>query len=313
MPKHPSPYLEFDRNVWKQFRRETPMTLSDEDLVKLQGQLEPVSASEVMEIYLPLSRLLNLYVAATQQLYNVTGKFLGHAAPKVPYIIGVAGSVSVGKSATSRILKALLSRWEDHPRVELVTTDGYLFNNATLEQRNIMHRKGFPESYDLRSLIEFLSDLKSGKRNLKVPLYSHYTYDILPDQYQIIDQPDIVIVEGLNVLQVGLLKAGLQPTVFVSDFFDFTIYVDASIETIKKWFLQRFILFRSRAVNDPEAFFYRFTQMSDQEGMDFAHRVWAEINEANLLQNILPFKERAKLILIKKEDHAVQKVFLRKI
>lgn len=313
MSKHTSPYLEFDRDVWKQFRQETPMTLNEKDLEKLRGQLEPVSAAEVMEIYLPLSRLLNLYVAATQQLYNVTGKFLGHAAPKVPYIIGVAGSVAVGKSTTSRILRALLSRWEDHPRVELITTDGYLFDNATLEQRDIMHRKGFPESYDLRSFIEFLSDLKSGKRHLKVPLYSHHSYDILPDQYQTVDQPDIVIVEGLNVLQVGLLKAGVQPTVFVSDFFDFTIYVDAPIPTIKEWFMERFKLFRSRAFNDPNAFFYRFAQMSEQEGMNFALQVWTEINEANLVQNILPFKERAKLILVKQEDHAVEKVFLRKI
>lgn len=313
MPKPQSPYLEFDRAVWKQFRQETPMTLSENDLLKLQGQLEPVSATDVMEIYLPMSRLLNLYVAATQQLYNVTGKFLGHAAPKVPYIIGVAGSVGVGKSTTSRILKALLSRWEDHPRVELITTDGYLYNNATLEQRNLMQRKGFPESYDLHSLIEFLSDLKSGKRELKVPLYSHYSYDVLPEQYQIVDQPDIVIVEGLNVLQGGILKTGVPPTVFVSDFFDFTIYVDAKIETIKKWFLQRFRLFRSRAADDKDAFFYRFAQLSEQEAVAFAEQVWIEINEANLLENILPFKERAKLILVKKADHAVGKVFLRKI
>lgn len=313
MKKQYSPYLKFSRLDWRKFRKETPMTLSEADLDRLHGQLEPVSLLEIEEIYLPLSRLLNLYIAATQKLYKVTSQFLGNPAPRVPYIIGVAGSVAVGKSTTSRILQALLSRWPNHPHVELVTTDGYLYPTAVLEKQNLMNRKGFPESYDLRRLIQFLSELKSGKPKLKVPLYSHRDYDIIPNKFQIIDQPDIVIVEGLNVLQVGPVKSDKQPRVFVSDFFDFTIYVDADDATVKQWFLQRFMLFRKKAKNDPKAFFYRFANLSDKEAKAFAQKVWKEINAANLYANILPFKQRAKLILEKGKDHSVKNVYLRKI
>jgi type I pantothenate kinase len=308
-----SPYIVFPRESWREFRKDTPLTLTQAELGKLHGQLQAVSLEEVSDIYLPLSRLLNLYVAATQELYRVTGKFLGNPEPKVPYIIGVAGSVAVGKSTTSRILQALLSRWPHHPRVELITTDGFLFPNAVLEERGLLNRKGFPESYDLRQLIDFLFDLKSGKPNLRVPLYSHHHYDILSDQYQLINQPDIVIVEGLNVLQVASFKPEQQTRVFVSDFFDFTIYVDAKIEIIRQWFMQRFMLFREKAKTTTEDFFYQFTKMSEKEAMAFAEQIWQDINAANLCENILPFKERAKLILEKAADHSIQNVYLRKL
>lgn len=308
-----SPYIVFPRESWREFRKDTPLTLTQTELNKLHGQIEEVSLEEVSDIYLPLSRLLNLYVATTQELYRVTGKFLGNPEPKVPYIIAVAGSVAVGKSTTSRILQALLSRWPHHPRVELITTDGFLYPNAVLEERGLINRKGFPESYDLRQLIDFLFDLKSGKPNLRVPLYSHHHYDILPDQYQSINQPDIVIVEGLNVLQVGSFKSEQQACVFVSDFFDFTIYVDAKTEIIKQWFLQRFMLFREKAKTKTEDFFYQFAKMNEKEALAFAEAIWQDINAANLYENILPFKERAKLILEKAVDHSIQNVYLRKL
>jgi type I pantothenate kinase len=307
-----SPYLEFSRDTWRGFRANTPLTLTDEDLLQLKGQNEPVSMTEVEEIYLPLSRLINLYAQATQDLYKVTTRFLGHPEPKVPYIIAIAGSVAVGKSTTSRILQALLSRWSNHPKVVLVTTDGYLYPTEVLETQNLMSRKGFPESYNLTALIEFLADLKAGKRNLKVPLYSHHHYNTLTNTYQTVDQPDIVILEGLNVLQIPP-ASNKTAQWFVSDFFDFTIYVDAEISLIKQWYLDRFLLFRQLATHDPSAFFYQFSKMNLEEALAFANNIWTNINERNLLQNILPFKNRARLILEKGPDHFISKVFLRKI
>ena len=308
-----SPYLEFSRDTWRGFRANTPLTLSEEDLVQLKGHNEPVSLLEVADIYLPLSRLLNLYVAATQDLYKVTTRFLGHPEPKVPYIIAVAGSVAVGKSTTARILQALLSRWQNHPQVALVTTDGYLYPNAVLEERKLMNRKGFPESFNLPALIEFLTALKAGKPNLKVPVYSHHHYDILPDTYQTVDRPDIVIIEGLNVLQTAFQLSAKQPQWLVSDFFDFSIYVDADPEILKSWYLQRFLTFRNKARFDPQAFFHQFAQWPETQVLAFAQNIWTEINEKNLRANILPFKRRARLILAKGQDHAVERVFLRKI
>ena len=306
-------FLEFSRDEWRQFRKDTPMTLTQADLAKLHGQIEEVSLSEIEEIYLSLSRLLNLYVAATQDLYTVTSKFLGNPQAKVPYVIGIAGSVAVGKSVTSRVLRELLSRWPNHPHVEIVTTDGYLYPNDVLEQKGLMDRKGFPESYDIRKLLTFLADIKSGKRHLAVPAYSHRSYDVIPDQFKMIDQPDIVIVEGLNVLQVGMHRAGQNPRVFVSDYFDFAIYVDAETEIIKKWFLHLFKLFRNKAKKDPDAFFHQFAKIKEQAALDYASQVWKDINERNLLENISPYRMRAQLILHKREDHTVEKVLLRKL
>lgn len=307
-----SPYLEFSRIKWRDFQREKHLSLTEEDLMKLHGHNEVVSLKEVTEIYLPLAKLLSLYLESTQALHNKVSGFLKHFTPKVPFIIGIAGSVGVGKSTTSRILQALLSYWPSYPRVDIVTTDGYLYPNAILQERDLMSCKGFPESYDLAHLIRFLSELKSGKPRLKVPVYSHYLYDIT-EEFQIIDQPDVVIVEGLNILQVGPLKPEQKLRAFVSDFFDFTIYVDAKTATIKNWYMDRFMLFREQARNDGKAFFHRFSKLTDDEALEFAKQVWQDINEKNLIANILPFKERADLILEKDANHGISKVFLRKL
>lgn len=304
-----SPYLQFSRKEWCNFRRNTPLTLNESDVEKLQGVNEIVSLQEVEDIYLPLSRILNLYVAATQSLYQVSSEFLSKPDPKVPYVIGVAGSVAVGKSITSRVLQALLSRWPDHPKVALVTTDGFLFPLAELQRRNLLHQKGFPESYDIHHLLSFLAGLKSGKGPLYVPLYSHHTYDIVPNEYIEIDHPDIVIVEGLNILQTGAAENGT----FVSDFFDFTIFVDAATASIKQWFIDRVLFFQETAFQDPTSFFHYIAKLTKEEAIQFSQRIWLEINERNLYENILPFKNRARLILYKGPDHLVEKVFLKKL
>ncbi len=307
-----SSYIAFDRQQWQQLRKETPMPLQETDLARLHGEIEMVSLNEIRDIYLPLSRLLSYYVSASQSLQRATADFLSRPEPKVPYIIGVAGSVAVGKSTTSRILQALLSQWEHHPRVALVPTDGFIYPNAYLEANDLMARKGFPESYDLPQLIQFLADLKSGKPGLNVPIYSHHDYDILPDQWQAVDQPDIVILEGLNILQTGAAPSETQQQ-FVSDYLDFSIFVDAEPEIIEKWYLTRFESFRNKAMQDPSAYFHRFAQLNSEEATKMAMRYWHEINLLNLHQNILPFKQRARLILQKSEDHFVENVYLRKI
>ena len=306
-------YNAFTRQEWSQLRVDTPMTLSEADLARLEGQNEHVSIGEVEDIYLPLSRLLHVYVAAAQNLHRDTLAFLGHTAEKVPYIIGVAGSVAVGKSTTSRILQALLSRWPNHPQVDLVTTDGFLLPNRELKARGLMRRKGFPESYDLQGLIEFVAAVKAGQRQVKVPVYSHHIYDIVPDKYQEIDQPDIMIIEGLNVLQTGVDENGHKPHVFVSDYFDFTLYVHADTEVIRQWYIDRFLAFRERAQHDPTSYFSRFVQMTHGEARIHARLIWEVINELNLHQNVLPTRERADLILNKSPDHSVQSVLLRKL
>jgi len=313
-PSTPSPYISFTHEEWGQRRAGTPLTLTEGDLRQLRGLNEQVSMDEVVQIYLPLSRLLNLYVAATQDLYRATATFLGNPAAKVPYVIGMAGSVAVGKSTTARILRALLARWPNHPVVDLVTTDGFLFPNAVLEERSLMHRKGFPESYDLRRLIRFVSDVKAGVPRVLAPVYSHLTYDIVPGEHQVVDQPDIVIIEGLNVLQTpDTLPGSGQPRVFVSDFFDFTVYVDADEEYIRQWYVDRFLALRFTAFQDPASYFHRYASLNDAEAIERSSTIWREINEPNLIENILPTRERAHLILEKGPDHSVQAVKLRKI
>jgi type I pantothenate kinase len=308
-----SPYNQFSRKEWARLRADTPLTLSEAELTQLRGQNEQVSLSEVADIYLPLTRLLNLYVAAAQDLYRASANFLNHEAARVPYIIGVAGSVAVGKSTTSRILQALLSRWPHHPKVDLVPTDGFLFNNRRLDELGLMRRKGFPESYDLQRLIRFVSDVKAGRRNVRIPVYSHETYDIQPGNYKVIDQPDLMIVEGLNVLQTGVDHRGWPYRAFISDYFDFTIYVHAETEVIRRWYVERFLTFRQMALRDPGMFFHRFASLSEEGAREHAVHIWSDINEVNLNQNILPARERAQLILNKGEDHSVQSVLLRKI
>ncbi|GEB30541.1 MULTISPECIES: type I pantothenate kinase [Brevibacillus] len=308
-----SPYVTFNREQWRALRASTPLTISDEELSCLQGLNENISMTEVADIYLPLSRLLNLYVGGMQELYQATHTFLGNQDGKVPFIIGIAGSVAVGKSTTARILQTLLSRWPNHPKVDLVTTDGFLYPNRVLEERGIMKRKGFPESYDLRRFINFLADVKSGLPEVKAPVYSHLVYDIVPGEWQTVRQPDILIVEGLNVLQPPKGDEPRISEVIVSDFFDYSIYVHAEEKDILEWYVERFKLLRQTAFSDPNSYFRRYASLSDEEATEVATGIWTEINGANLVQNILPTRVRAQLILNKGQDHMVQSVKLRKL
>lgn len=273
---------------------------------------EQVSLEEVVEVYLPLSRLLNLHAAAIQSLHAARAAFLGDRTARVPYVIGIAGSVAVGKSTTARILRELLARWPEHPKVDLVTTDGFLHPRKTLEERGLMLRKGFPESYDRRSLVSFLSRVKAGEPDLRCPVYSHLTYDIVPDAFTSVDRPDLLILEGLNVLQApsGPLRAS---PVFVSDLFDFTIYVDADEALIRQWYVERFLALRATAFSDPASHFRRYAGLGDEEARQVAAGIWDATNGPNLRQNILPTRERADLILDKGPDHATQRVRLRKL
>ncbi|TOQ22085.1 type I pantothenate kinase [Vibrio parahaemolyticus] len=306
-----SPFLSFDRAEWAELRNSVPMTLSEDDLKALQGINENLTMEEAVEIYLPLSRLLNLYVQARQSRNSVLQQFLNTEEHAPPFVIGIAGSVAAGKSTTARILKALLSRWENHPKVALVTTDGFLYPKKVLEERGIMHRKGFPESYDIKHLVEFVSDVKTGKPNLEVPVYSHITYDIT-DELKKVDRPDVLIIEGLNVLQSGMDYPHDPHRVFVSDFLDFSIYVDAESETIEQWYVERFLKFRRGAFTKPGSYFSHYTQLSVDEAKSKAKEIWRNINGLNLELNILPTRERAHLILHKGANHLVDKVSLRK-
>lgn len=308
-----STYTNFERDEWAPLRFNTPLTLTEADLAELRGVNDQLSMRDVEEVYLPLSRLLNLHVAATRDLARVADIFLGKTAGRKPYIIGIAGSVAVGKSTTARVMQALLARWPDHPTVELITTDGFLYPNAQLEERGLMQRKGFPESYDARRLVQFVADVKGGAPTVSAPVYSHLVYDIVPGAEEVVRQPDILIIEGLNVLQGadGRLGDGDRP--FVSDFFDFSIYVDADEAHIRQWFLSRFQRLRDTAFRDPKSFFRRYAEMSDTEALAFAGRVWTEINGRNLKENIEPTKERAHLILEKGADHSVTRVRLRRL
>jgi type I pantothenate kinase len=308
-----SPYRIFTREEWARLRADTPMTLEADELEQLSGVIEELSVEEVEEIYLPLSRLLNLYVAAAQKLHSASLEFLGRKDVKVPFIIGVAGSVAVGKSTSARVLKALLARWPDHPRVDLMTTDGFLFPNAELQRRGLMERKGFPESFDADRLLKFLGDVKSGVARVEAPVYSHFQYDIIPGQSTMIEQPDILIIEGLNILQPAELPKDGAGIPFVSDFIDFSIYLDADPEVIENWYVSRFMRLRSTAFRDPAAYFNRFAQMRPLEAQKAALNLWRTINYKNLVENILPTRRRAQLILQKVESHRVQSVALRKL
>ncbi|MEI6572098.1 MAG: type I pantothenate kinase [Alphaproteobacteria bacterium] len=308
-----SPYRIFSRDEWATLRADTPMTLTVEDLQRLQSLNDPISLEDVIAIYLPLSRLLSLYVAATQGLFKATQRFLLAEDGKVPYVIGIAGSVSAGKSTTARVLKALLSRWPNTPKVELVTTDGFLLPNAALDAEGLMERKGFPESYDGTALLKFLTDIKAGKVHVEAPVYSHLVYDVVPGEIVSVDRPDILIVEGLNVLLPNRLQKTGKPIPFVSDFFDFSIYLDAHEADLERWYVDRFMRLRDTAFRDPRSFFKKYAELSDADAEKMARGIWNQINLPNLRENILPTRPRADLVLTKGSQHRIETVALRKL
>jgi type I pantothenate kinase len=308
-----SPYRVFPRAEWASLRADTPMTLRPDEIAQLRSLNDRLDIAEVEEIYLPLSRLLSMYVAATQRLHAAQQRFLGTEDAKMPYIIGVGGSVAVGKSTTARVLQALLARWPNVPKVDLVTTDGFILPNAVLEREGLMNRKGFPESYDLPLLLRFLSDIKAGMHAVEAPVYSHLTYDVVADEHVVVDRPDILIVEGLNVLQTGRLPRDGKAIPFVSDFFDFSIYLDADEDVLLRWYVDRFLTFRGTAFADPKSYFHRYSKLSDFEAAKTATAIWNRINLVNLHENIQPTRQRADLILKKGESHLVEEVALRRL
>jgi len=308
-----SPYRSFSRAEWAALRADTPMTLRPDEMTRLRSLHDRLDMSEVEDIYLPISRLLSLYVAGTQRLFRVQQGFLGTEDSKMPFVIGVAGSVAVGKSTTARVLQALLARWPNVPKVDLLTTDGFLFPNAVLEREGLMERKGFPESYDLPALLRFLSDIKAGRRPARAPVYSHLIYDVIPNQWVEIDRPDILIVEGLNVLQTGRPPKDGTAIPYVSDFFDFSVYLDAGEDMLLRWYVDRFLTLRVTAFRDPKSYFHRYSKLSDEEAVATASSIWTRINLVNLHENILPTRQRATLILRKGESHQVEEVALRRL
>lgn len=308
-----SPYRHFTREEWAHLRADTPLTLTLEDLQRLQSLNDPLSLEEVIEIYLPLSRLLSLYVAAAQGLFKATQRFLGAEDGKTPYIIGVAGSVSVGKSTTARIMKALLSRWPNTPKVELVTSDGFLQPNSWLEANGLMERKGFPESYDSAKILRFLADVKAGKRDVRAPVYSHLVYDVLPGEQVSVDRPDILIFEGLNVLLPNRSMRDGKEGPVVSDYFDFSVYLHAEEELLEKWYVERFMRLRQTAFRDPRSYFRKYADIPDEKAVETALSIWRRINLVNLRENVGPTRARASLVLTKGASHRIESVSLRKL
>ncbi len=313
-PSDYSPYRFFTAQRWAEFRADTPLTLTEDEVERLRSLNDPVDLDEVRRIYLSLSRLLYAHVEASRLLFNQRQQFLSLPdAAKTPFIIGIAGSVAVGKSTTARVLKELLARWAGSPKVDLVTTDGFLHPNAYLRQNNLMDRKGFPESYDVGAVLKFLSDIKAGQPNVRAPCYSHLTYDVIAGEYVEIDRPDILIFEGINVLQVRDLPEHGRIIPFVSDFFDFSIYIDAPEELIHQWYVDRFMRLRETAFKNPESFFHRYSTVTDDAARTIAEGLWGNINLKNLHDNILPTRPRANLILRKGPDHLIEQVALRKL
>jgi type I pantothenate kinase len=308
-----NPYRVFTRQQWSHLRDDTPMTLEPGEFDRLRSMHDRLDLQEVEDIYLPLSRLLSIYFDATQRLYYSQRQFLNIRDRKMPYIVGVAGSVAVGKSTTARVLQALLARWSPRPKVDLITTDGFLYPNAVLERQGTMQKKGFPESYDLPTLLKFLSDIKAGRRHVRAPVYSHLTYDIVPGKSIEIDQPDILIVEGVNVLQTGRLPRDGKAVPFVSDFFDFSVYIDADEAALRQWYIKRFLALRDTAFTNPKSYFNRYALLSDEEATATAIAIWERTNLANLEDNILPTRPRATLIMKKGADHVVETVALRRL
>ena len=313
IPSSISPYRVFSREEWAALRADTPMTLTAAELDQLRALNDPVSLEEIEQIYLPLSRLLALYVAATQALHRATQSFLGTRDGKVPYLIGVAGSVAVGKSTTARVLRQMLTRWPNTPKVDLLTTDGFLLPNATLRANGWMERKGFPESYDTQRLLRFLADIKAGQGQVEAPVYSHLVYDVIPGERVVVDRPDILIVEGLNVLQPARLPRDGKAVPFVSDFFDFSVYLDAQEVLLRRWYVERFMTLRETAFRNPKSFFHKYAALTEAEALETAHGLWSRINQPNLVENILPTRPRADLILRKGESHTIEEVSLRKL
>jgi type I pantothenate kinase len=306
---NPTPFVEISRADWAELGNSTELPLTELEISQIRGLGDFLDIKEVKEVYLPLSRFLNIYVSEYSKLHKATSDFLGERSAKVPFVIGIAGSVAVGKSTISRLLRELLARWEGTPKVALVTTDGFLYPNAELEKRSLMHRKGFPESYDRLALLNFVADIKSGKENVQAPVYSHLTYDIVPDKFETVSSPDVVIIEGLNVLQ----SPGPDQELTLSDYFDFKIYVDAETTNISKWFLNRFHELRESAFTNPASYFHRYAEMPLDKALEKASEIWQSINLPNLTENILPTRSRATLVLKKGDQHAVESVLLRKL
>ncbi|MCU1603800.1 MAG: coaA [Modestobacter sp.] len=307
-----SPFTAFDRASWRALAGSSPLPLDAADVRELATLGDRIDLDEVTTVYLPLARLLHLHVAASRRLWAAQTEFLGARTEKVPFVIAVAGSVAVGKSTTARLLQALLAAGPDTPRVDLVTTDGFLLPNAVLKSRGMLARKGFPESYDRRALLRFLADVKSGRAEVSAPLYSHQAYDVLPGERQVVDSPDVLVLEGLNVLQAGG-ASGRVPDVFLSDFFDFSVYVDAAESDIEQWYVERFLALRRTAFVDSDAYFHRFADLTDEEAVATARGIWDSVNGPNLRSNIAPSRSRARLVLQKAADHAVRRVLLRKL